>query len=104
MISNLEQMKQFTITLYVGRRTCNEGEAAEVGGGEGVVDEVLEDEVGVGVDQGQEGGHVERPVVEVEGAEEAERTGQQRPHPERAPVHARHCTNTTRASCADVPY
>ena len=55
MISNLEQMKQFTITLYVGRRTCNEGEAAEVGGGEGVVDEVLEDEVAVAVDEGHEG-------------------------------------------------
>ena len=93
MISNLEQMKQFTITLYVGRRTCNEGEAAEVGGGEGVVDEVLEDEVAVAVDEGHEGGHVERPVVEVEGAEEAERAGQQRPHPERAPVHVGHCTS-----------
>ena len=56
-----------------------------------MVDEVLEDEVAVAVDEGHEGGHVERPVVEVEGAEEAERAGQQRPHPERAPVNAGHC-------------
>jgi hypothetical protein len=49
---------------------------------------VLDDEVAVAVDEeGHEGGGVERLVVEVEGAEEDQRGGQQREHPESAPVY-----------------
>jgi hypothetical protein len=89
--------------VYIGatkrrrRRTCNnaltsnDGVRAQVRCGGGVVHQVLDDEVAVGVDEGHEGGGIERLVVEVEGAEEGQRAGHQRPHPERAAVQPGHC-------------
>jgi hypothetical protein len=65
--------------VYIGatkrrrRRTCNnaltsnDGVRAQVRCGGGVVHQVLDDEVAVGVDEGHEGGGIERLVVEVEG-------------------------------------
>jgi hypothetical protein len=80
----LEGQQQCTLT-------SNDGVRAEVRCSGGVVHQVLDDEVAVAVDEGHEGGGVERLVVEVEGTDEGQRGGHQREHPESAPVQPGHC-------------
>lgn len=73
----------------VAVRTCDEGEGGEACRTDGVVHQALGGQVG----EGQEGGRVERLIAEVQGAEEAARARQQRPHTNRAPVDVAHCTH-----------
>jgi hypothetical protein len=76
----------------VRRRTCEDAEADEVRRTDGAVEQVLDEEMAVGVDQGQEGGRVDGPAAEVEGAQEAQRARQQRPHTHRSTMDVAHCT------------
>jgi hypothetical protein len=63
--------------VMISRRgTCEDAEAGEVGRMDGAVEQVLDEEMAVGVDQGQEGGRVDGPAAEVEGAQEAQRARQ----------------------------
>ena len=55
-----------------------------------VVQQALHGKVCDGVEEGQEGGRVQRLAAQVEGAEEAERGRQQRPHTGRSPMYAGH--------------
>jgi hypothetical protein len=70
--------------------TSDEGERDETSCTHGVVHHALGAQVPEGVDEGQEGGRVQRLAGEVEGAQEAEGARQQRPHRNRAPMHADH--------------
>jgi hypothetical protein len=70
--------------------TCDEGEWGETSCTDCVINHALDAQVPDGVDDGQEGGRVQRLAAEVEGAQEAERARQQRPHRNRAPMHAGH--------------
>jgi hypothetical protein len=75
---------------YVLYYTCDEGEWGETSCTDGVINHALDAQVSDGVDDGQKGGRVLRLAAEVEGAQEAERARQQRPHRNRAPMHAGH--------------
>ena len=55
-----------------------------------MVHKALDGKVAEGVDEGQEGGCVERLAAEVEGTQEAQRARQQSPHRNRSPMYAGH--------------
>jgi hypothetical protein len=56
-------------------RTCDEAVRSDTGCMDAVVEEALHEQVAGDVDEGHEGGHVERLAVHVERAQEAERAG-----------------------------
>lgn len=69
---------------------CDEDECGETSCTDGVVHKALDGKVAEGVDEGQEGGCVERLAAEVEGTQEAQRARQQSPHRNRSPMYSGH--------------